>query len=198
VTDKIRKKYGNNVRFYRIVKGKDAVTTLPPKILGFDHLADPTVIEDDGKILLIKNNDDLKADLTEIFGSNQEKDLKQSVEEATKSRDVSENEESPVEGEQQQERVSTDEEEDAKYNRVVTKIPKAFRDHMPDFYLKPIFKAQGIENGSNFEEKKGIVRPIQEVYQEMKKTSKKVQKKWVPKMFREKKAPIEKVEPTYF
>jgi len=183
VIDQKRKEYGDNVRFYRIVKGNDAVVSMPPKILGFDHVVGPTVIKDDGNILLISKEDDIKKDnLSEIFGPSQEEDLIRNIAEVTDEPDNTED-------------VS---DEDAKYNRVIAKIPKAFRDHMPDFYLIPILKAQGVVDGSNlknddtFSDKNED--PTQKIDQDQKKTKKKTRKSWVPKMFNKRSA--KKIEPT--
>jgi hypothetical protein len=182
VTDKKRVEYGNNVRFYRIVKGKDAVVRVPPKILGFDHLVDPTVIKDDGNILLISKEDDIKDDLSEIFGSNQEEDLMRNVAEGAA-------DDSPEDTED----VS---DEDAKYNRIITKIPQAFRDHMPDFYLKPILRAQGVifEKKDNTDDGKSDGSSTQKIDQEKTKKTKKSRPKWVSKLFRRK--TTSKIEPT--
>ena len=52
VVDAKRAEFGEkNVRFYRLVKGSDVVASVPPKMLGFDHMVEPTRLADDGNIL---------------------------------------------------------------------------------------------------------------------------------------------------
>ena len=182
VTNKKREEYGNNVRFYRIVKGKDAVVRVPPKILGFDHLVDPTVIKDDGNILFISKEDDIKDNFSEIFGRNQEDNLMRNIAEGAVD-DSSEDTED----------VS---DEDAKYNRILMKIPQAFRDHMPDIYLKPILRAQGVifVKKDNTDNNVSDESSTQKIDQDKTKKTKKSRPKWVPKLFRKK--TIDKIEPT--
>jgi len=158
------------------------VVRVPPKILGFEHVGPPIVIYEGGNILLISKEDDIVDNLSEIFGPSQEKDLIRNIAEVA---DASDNTED----------VS---DEDAKYNRVVAKIPKAFRDHMPDFYLIPILKAQGIEDRSKLKKDDTVSNksedPTQKIVQDKKKTKKRTQKSWVPKIFNKRTA--KKIEPT--
>jgi hypothetical protein len=122
--DKRRKALGSKVRMYRIVKGNDVVVSLPPKLFGFRHLIDPIKITDGGQIVLRTKEDDPETDLMAL----------------TKY----------TEGESLVENFDYDDDEDhkTKYDRQVSRIPKALRDHMPDFYLKPLLKARGIKYGS--------------------------------------------------
>jgi hypothetical protein len=124
VIDKKRKGFGQKTRMYRVVKGKDVVVTVPPKLFGFRHLIDPIFITDGGQIVLKTKEEDPETDLLEL----------------TKYRD----------GEEMVENYdySDDEEFKTKYDRMAARIPKAFRDHMPDFYLKPMLKARGMKYGS--------------------------------------------------
>lgn len=203
VTDEKRKEFGEKVRFYRIVKGKDAVTSVPPKMLGFEHIVDPIMIEDDGRILMLQNGESFKNSFTELLDSTKQNDFKFGVDASS----GDESEQKSVDEQLQQRRAPSgeddededdDEEEDAQYNRFVTKVPKAFRDHMPDFYLKPIFNAQGIKNGPKSDKTESVIQPIEDA--QMTVRTKKIQKQWVPKMFRKSKSKktIEMVSPTYF
>ncbi|OEU13973.1 hypothetical protein FRACYDRAFT_242326 [Fragilariopsis cylindrus CCMP1102] len=163
-------------------KRKDAVVRVPPKILGFDHLVDPTVIKDDGNIFLISKEDDIKDNVSEIFGRNQEDNLMRNIAEGAV-------DDSPEDTED----VS---DEDAKYNRILMKIPKAFRDHMPDIYLKPILRAQGVifVKKDNTDNNVSDESSTQKIEQDKTKKTKKSRPKWVPKLFRKK--TIDKIEPT--
>lgn len=157
VTDIKREEFGkSNVRFHRIVKGKDAVPRVPPKILGFDHLVSPTVISDTGQIMLITNQRQIDA----LENEEREDDDDNSDNNSTNKgfgwrvakyfqgnddnsndddeSDDSDSDNSEEEGEGKSKKKKT------KYEKTVSKVPKPFRDHMPDFYLKPIFHAQGI------------------------------------------------------
>lgn len=171
VIDKRRKELGSKVRMYRVVKGDDAVVSVPPKLFGFCHLIDPIKITDGGRIVVRTREDDPETDLVAL----------------TKF----------VEGEDLVENYDYDEDEDrkTKYDRQVSRIPKALRDHMPDFYLKPLFRARGIKHGS--------LRACVSQDSAMDKTEfeqtedkKKPNRTWVPKMFRNNNK--EKVSPTYF
>jgi hypothetical protein len=185
VVDNKRKTFGPKARMYRVVKGNDVVVSVPPKLFGFRHLIDPIKITDAGQIVLRTEEHDPETDLMEL----------------TKYRD----------GEELVENLNYSDEEDSKtkYDRMAARIPKAFRDHMPDFYLKPLFKARGMKYGSvrpclsqvsTMDEAESS--PMPEDDKEALETSKglemktKKNRKWVPKMFRKFKS--EKVQPTYW
>ena len=122
--DKRRAQLGTkHARIYRVVKGTDAVASVPPRSFGFRHLVDPVLITDDD-IIFPRNR--LQRELTD-----EEKEPetdKYDLDALSQSREVMLSDQS--------------------YNRMVSRIPKAFRDHMPDFYLRPLFRARGIRYGS--------------------------------------------------
>lgn len=106
----------------RLVRDRDVVPTLPPAFFGFAHLDKLVYITDDGEILINPKVDD-----AQIIDENEMNDL-------VNDKSVTEMEDSES---------SDDEDENApvsKYDRMVAKIPQPFRDHMPDFYLKPVIK----------------------------------------------------------
>lgn len=159
-----------NVRFHRIVKGRDAVATVPPKFLGFDHMTLPIIIQDDGDIVFECDDDgpnDRENDPTrtatmiakKFTQLKDEQDLAVlSVAESTYGKedgrdDNDENDSvaSPTCDDDSDHDPESDpgQKTKTKYDKLVERIPKALRDHMPDFYLKPIFKARGIEHGSS-------------------------------------------------
>lgn len=111
---------------YRLVKGKDVVTTVPPTAFGFRHITEAVRIEDDGKINLNvhihshESNEKDRATTSEI------KVLVQGMKD-----------ESP------------DPETASDYDKFVAKVPAGLRDHMPDFYLKPLLQARGMMVGSS-------------------------------------------------
>ena len=123
--DKRRAELGTKkARIYRVVKGTDAVVSVPPSTFGFRHLVDPVLITDTDGVVF--PNSRLQRPLTD---EEKEPDIgKHDLDSIAQSREVM---------------LS-----DPSYNRMVSRIPKAFRDHMPDFYLRPLFKARGIKYGS--------------------------------------------------
>ena len=128
VIDERLKLLGDSVEIYRIVKGKDVVATVPPSILGFQHIAPPVVIKKDGHIFLKKhfvNTDTDSSTLKELA--------------LHKPAPRSEIEDVESIGEK------------TRYERMVAKVPQSLRDHMPDFYLRPLFAAKGIANGRELE-----------------------------------------------
>jgi hypothetical protein len=114
---------GDSVKVYRLVKGKDVVATVPPSILGFRHMVQPVVIEDDGRIVHKINYVQVDTDASTLM-------------ELVFHRPVD------IEEEEDGSSVQT-----SKYEKFVSKVPRSFRDHMPDFYLKPLFHAKGIQYG---------------------------------------------------
>jgi hypothetical protein len=148
VIDGKREEYGEkNVRFYRLVKGSDIVTTVPPKILGFEHMVEPTIITDEGTIVLRLKQADAETNVLELVTVHQDqisrKFLKSPASGKTNVTDGS-----PQDDTEEETDEGSEEEAEAKYNNLVSRIPKGLRDHMPDFYLKPLFRAKGIDFGT--------------------------------------------------
>ena len=204
--DEKREEYGEkNVRFYRLVKGSDVVASVPPKILGFEHMVEPTLLADDGNIFLRLKQGDAETDPFKLLSLRQEQQSMKNLRgTAPKSLEREANEEDTEE--------ETDEDDDdddaaeAKYNAMVAKIPKAFRDHMPDFYLKPLFNAKGIVFGTT----RKIDEPTAEdevvdfnttskqiQSSESPKPKKKKNRTWVPKAFRKKQVKSQEVGPFF-
>lgn len=185
IVDKKRKEYGDKVRLYRLVNGNDAVVYLPPQWFGFEHMVDPIMIKDDGDIILIdKENDKFEEeDVSEIFVSN--RDTLRNIVKLSQNEEIENN--------------SDDDAADATYSRIVEKIPKAFRDHMPDFYLKPLIEARDRKKKMKHDNasKKSEAQQIQDIAaKEGMKTMAKSsirRKSWIPKMLLKK---SRKIEPT--
>jgi hypothetical protein len=125
----------NQVSLYRLVNGNDVVTKVPPSIFGFKHLGSKVIIDKDGRIV-VKQKGTLSCP-TEV-----EEDTDCSVAEASQVQRwlSSEYKGSPA-------NAGIDKEQQ-EYDRFVKRIPRALRDHMPDFYLKPLLRACGVEHGS--------------------------------------------------
>jgi hypothetical protein len=100
------------VKLLRVVRNKDVVATVPPAFLGFHHLGRLVYISEDGAI-------NFDSDMPEQSPENEEA-MKETMGKYT-ARDI------PL----------TDGQDEA-YEKKVARIPKAFRDHMPDFYLTPM------------------------------------------------------------
>ena len=118
----------------RLVLDKDVVPKVPPSIFGFKHIGKLVYITEDEELLINpKLDSDHKIDDKEI------EELAQTnpalLEEEY---DNNENED------------TTDVQNISSYDKFVSKIPKSFRDHMPDFYLNPLLKI--------FDNEYGIVR----------------------------------------
>jgi hypothetical protein len=180
-----RKVFGPKVRMYRVVKGSDVVVTVPPKIFGFRHLIDPIKITDDGKIVLRTKEEDPETDLVGLSKFREGEALVENYD-----------------------YHDLDDESNVKYDSMVARIPKAMRDHMPDFYLKPLLKAQGRRFGSSRPDLESMLSMEEDTRtpktldgatddgEPQKSKKKKPNRTWVPKMLRRRNTV--KVEPTYF
>jgi hypothetical protein len=110
---------GHKVAICRVVNDKDIVATLPPAILGYRHIDDLVFISENGQIKFVGEGAETKSDETEVSAAVQGTPKVFITEE-------SDGNEEPGE--------RTD------YDKKVKSIPKPLRDHMPDFYLKPMMK----------------------------------------------------------
>ena len=102
----------------RVVNDKDIVATLPPTLFGFRHIDNLLFISDDGKIKLVGEGGETKSEETEI------NDAVQGVPRSFIA----------------EEDANIEEGEPTSYDKKVQRIPKILRDHMPDFYLKPMLE----------------------------------------------------------
>ena len=123
LVDKEMAKKSAKVKMLRVVRNKDVVATIPPTSLGFHHLGRLVYIAEDGSIQFdASNSEEPSADVDRV----KESAAKYVPREPTTSDDVV---------------ADADQNEDgqvSKYEKKVSRIPKAFRDHMPDFYLTPM------------------------------------------------------------
>jgi Lipase (class 3) len=105
---------GHKVAICRVVNDKDIVATLPPAMLGYRHIDDLVFISENGGIRLIGEGNEGKSSTEDIKAAllATPSDFKQ--------------------GESQ------DSNDRSAYQAKVKSIPKILRDHMPDFYLKPM------------------------------------------------------------
>ena len=108
----------------RVVRNKDVVTTVPPAILGFRHMGRLVYITEDNQVELeVEDNDDEEKE------SGKEEPIDHMAFKGIEPHedDDEEDEETP-EGQPKM----------TQYEKKVGRIPVPFRDHMPDFYLKPM------------------------------------------------------------
>jgi hypothetical protein len=112
----------SKARMYRMVNKRDVVTSVPPKSFGFQHLVEPVKINKDGAIT-IWAQEDADAPTAQELGK-------------------------LLRGLELSKEVEYEKDLESNYQRVVARIPGPFRDHMPDFYLKPLFAARGVRNGT--------------------------------------------------
>jgi hypothetical protein len=116
----------------RVVRDKDVVATLPPAMLGFAHLDKLVYITKSGEVLI-----------NPVFDESHmitEKELKKLKLYDVNDDDVTEATEGNTSGLEARDVEETKETEPvkSKYERKVNLIPRVVRDHMPDFYLKPL------------------------------------------------------------
>lgn len=114
VQEELQKK-SDSVTMMRIVRNKDVVATVPPSILGFHHLGRLVYITDEGEIQMDSEMSERDGDADRIKLAAAKQVLP----------DDDEDDEDDSDGK-------------TAYEKKVSKIPKAFRDHMPDFYLSPM------------------------------------------------------------
>jgi Lipase (class 3) len=108
----------DKVMTYRVVRDQDLVTTLPPSFLGYHHLDNLVFIFEDGSIDFVADGEEANGDEVEISAA-----VKEVPSSFTSVND-------------------DDDENDTPYEEKIQNIPKAIRDHMPDFYLKPMLVAR--------------------------------------------------------
>lgn len=111
VVDEALAAHSSKVKLLRIVRNKDVVATVPPSFLGFQHL---------GRLVYITKNGEI------IFDHEKLPDDGGVTREQMKALMPDFGAEAAASGEK------------SKYEKQVSKIPVIFRDHMPDFYLKPM------------------------------------------------------------
>jgi len=111
----------------RLVLDKDVVPKVPPAIFGFKHIGKLVFITEEDELLINPklDNDHIidQEEITELARSN----AALIEEEENYNSDTCERTESDIQC------ISS-------YDKLVSKIPKPFRDHMPDFYLNPLLK----------------------------------------------------------
>mmetsp|Transcript_14414 Transcript_14414/g.23819 ORF Transcript_14414/g.23819 Transcript_14414/m.23819 type:complete len:416 (+) Transcript_14414:89-1336(+) len=113
VEEELKKKQ-ESATMFRIVRNKDVVATVPPRMLGFHHL---------GRLVFIDDKGHIKLDSDVSIHDGEDANVKQAA---------AKQQEAPVPN-------TDDDEEDgktSKYQKSVARIPVLFRDHMPDHYLK--------------------------------------------------------------
>lgn len=107
--DERMEKLGDAARLYRLVKDKDVVPKVPPTFMSFHHLGPPAYIDDTGTIH-IKHASPVDTD-----GDADVDGLRSLIIRPVVSDD---------EGEESS--------EEKKYQKFISRIPKSFRDHMPE------------------------------------------------------------------
>jgi hypothetical protein len=127
----------SKVRLYRIVRGKDVVAAVPPKAIGFRHVSQAVVVGNDGKVTLPLNVSHPSSTLNKSEGEEWDMDTAQI---ATMMQTIR-----PVElGDE----LKGD--EPSNYDKLIKKVPPSLRDHMPDFYLRPLMRVNGFSSKAVF------------------------------------------------
>jgi pimeloyl-ACP methyl ester carboxylesterase len=138
VDDEIQKYDAGKVQAIRLVCDDDAVTVLPPPSLGFAHLRKQKwiFISTDGAILINPNR------RHRISKSNLRELLKKHPSISSKTRTVvlesTDDDDNATELQIDDELHKFMDVSDEEYKKKLAAIPKSFRDHMPEFYLKPL------------------------------------------------------------
>lgn len=103
----------------RVVRDKDVVPSVPPAVFGFRHVSKLVYLTKDGAVLINPSLDRgsfiSSSSLTELM------EMKPAVGDAIETQED-----------------SKDPDQMSKYDKRVKMVPRAFRDHMPDFYLEPL------------------------------------------------------------
>lgn len=109
--------FPQKVNLYRLVRGNDVVTNVPPTTYGYRHITTATALHDDGYIqipwYLEEDRDDT---------------LEKCISQSPKGTSNSDGREAAT----------------SLYEQMVNRSPTHLRDHMPDFYLRPLLLARGI------------------------------------------------------
>ena len=152
VVEKELAKYGpDNASILRIVRNKDIVPTVPPSWLGFRHI---------GKLVYISQDDELqmdgKANNSRALGNNHDDDdddddgaeptkpdenlakTRSLVQAASRAVLEDDSDDDDDDDDDNGEKKPKDKSREAKYFRMIRKIPLALRDHMPDSYMRPM------------------------------------------------------------
>lgn len=116
----------------RLVRDKDIVCTLPPAMFGFAHLDKLVYISKPGDVLI---NPTL--DSSHVISAKEMAKLKEDNDD-TEASDATGTSETQVQDEARDPEEPNQQEVKSKYEKKVSRIPRALRDHMPDFYLKPL------------------------------------------------------------
>ena len=131
---------------FRIVMDEDAVCRIPSHKTGYSHVGRTIFLTTDDEVLV---NPRVDLGLSNLWmsnnGSGKMKDL--AVEE-----NVSDPTEQIVASEMKNEKEEDDGNADSnssKYQKMVAKIPKPFRDHCPDCYLEPLIALYERERKKN-------------------------------------------------
>ncbi len=120
----------DKISMFHITLNEDVVPTVPPAWLGFRHIGKLVYITEDNAVLIGPQINDDK-----ILDENEVKQMGDSYPDVTTLRE-------------------TTEETQSDYDKLISYIPTAFRDHMPDFYLRPLIDL--------FERIHGVITPKEE------------------------------------
>ena len=114
----------DKVSMFRITLNEDIVPTVPPAWLGFRHIGKLVYITEDDAVLIGPRLDD-----DQILDEHEVRDIGKSYPDVATLRE-------------------TTEETQSDYGKLISYIPAVFRDHMPDFYLRPLISLFERINGN--------------------------------------------------
>lgn len=133
----------SKVRAYRLVKGKDVVARVPPTVLGFRHIGPAIIIESDGS--LRRSSDSLT--LPRVDSTSNDADATTTTTKGLQSlvRGVPQQQPGDDEASTGTGPDSSRSSSKTKYEKFISRFPEPLRDHMPEFYLKPVYQAKGLD-----------------------------------------------------
>uniref|UniRef100_A0A7S1VEN7 Uncharacterized protein n=1 Tax=Grammatophora oceanica TaxID=210454 RepID=A0A7S1VEN7_9STRA len=145
----------NKAIFYRCVRDKDAVAQVPPYQMGFAHPLHTLVfVSKENKAghntIMINPKHDMivsKKQMKKVLEENEDLIVDdEDVDDDTddEEEDDSKKEEMPKDLEVKEEDLDMWEEDtfdpESKYAKTIKMVPRSFRDHMPEFYLQPMYR----------------------------------------------------------
>jgi pimeloyl-ACP methyl ester carboxylesterase len=159
VDDNIAKYPPGTIQAVRLVRDDDAITVLPPPALGFAHTRRQKwiFISTDGAVLINPNRKhllpkSLLRDLLERYPSISSKNRQKILDSDPQNDEIEVGVDGDIDIETSQSNVESSEE----YKKKLMAIPKPLRDHMPEYYLKPLMRYLQEEIDKGYVEPKGV------------------------------------------
>lgn len=123
--------------FGRIVLNEDVVTKVPPPFLGYVHVGKMVYITEEGEILINPSHDNTV----------EEEEMQELIESKGAAVVVDDSDDEAEE----QHPDSVERKRQEKYQKLLSAVPRSLKDHMPDFYLRPLINVfEREQNGASY------------------------------------------------